>query len=87
MAPGTGDRDPVQHDHRLATQRWMVGDAPGPDVGGARLLGLRTAWLHRGRTWDGDDGPRPDVVVGSVAEAVDEILAAAPAADDADDAG
>jgi FMN phosphatase YigB (HAD superfamily) len=67
--------------------RWMVGDAPGPDVGGARLLGLRTAWLHRGRTWDGDDGPRPDVVVGSVAEAVDEILAAAPAADDADDAG
>ena len=30
---------------------WMVGDAPNADVGGAAAIGLRTAWLHRGRRW------------------------------------
>ena len=55
--------------------RWMVGDAPGPDVGGARTCGLRSAWLHRRRSWDRRDGPPPDLTVASVGEAVAEILA------------
>ena len=55
--------------------RWMVGDAPGPDIGGARGAGLRAAWLHRGRAWDRGDGLPPDLSVATVGEAVVEILA------------
>ena len=54
--------------------RWMVGDAPGPDIGGAQASGLRAAWLHRGRAWDRGDGPAPDLTVATVGEAVEEIL-------------
>ena len=54
--------------------RWMVGDAPGPDIGGARASGLRAAWLHRGRACDRGDGPAPDLTVATVGEAVEEIL-------------
>ena len=35
----------------VGAARWMVGDAPLPDIGGGRAFGL-TAWIHRGRTWD-----------------------------------
>lgn len=31
---------------------WMVGDNPESDIGGAHQAGLRSVWLHRGRTWD-----------------------------------
>ncbi|NEB76411.1 HAD family hydrolase [Streptomyces sp. SID14478] len=34
---------------------WMVGDSATADVGGAHRLGLRTAWVSRGRRW-----PEPD---------------------------
>jgi HAD superfamily hydrolase (TIGR01549 family) len=53
---------------------WMVGDAPGPDIGGARGVGLSTVWLHRGRRWT-EPGYRPDVVVATVAQAVAVLLA------------
>ena len=53
---------------------WMVGDAPAPDIGGGRAAGLRTIWLHRGRSWNPLDGDPPDVTVGSPVEAVQEIL-------------
>lgn len=52
---------------------WMVGDSPSTDVGGGRAAGLRTVWLRRGRTWD-LEWYEPDVVVGSVDEAVTRLL-------------
>jgi HAD superfamily hydrolase (TIGR01549 family) len=55
---------------------WMVGDSPVADIGGGKAVGLRTAWLARGRQWD--EGPRPDLVVGSVSEAVAHLLGDAP---------
>lgn len=57
------------------TSRWMVGDAPGPDVAGGIAAGLRTIWMHRGRAWP-ETGYRPDAARGSVAEAVDLLLSA-----------
>ena len=53
---------------------WMVGDAPIPDIGGGRAVGLRTIWVDRGRVWDPLDGDPPDVTVSSAAAAVHEIL-------------
>ena len=37
----------------------FVGDDPVADIGGARTVGLSTAWIHRGRTWP-DGLPLPD---------------------------
>lgn len=54
-------------------ESWMVGDAPGPDVGGGASAGLRTIWMHRGRRWEGA-APPPDAVAGSVEEAVEVLL-------------
>jgi putative hydrolase of the HAD superfamily len=53
---------------------WMVGDAPIPDILGGRAVGLRTIWLDRGRRWNPSDGDPPDVTVGSLVDAVQEIL-------------
>ena len=41
---------------------WMVGDAPLHDIVGAQALGLRTAWIHRDRSWP-DEHPPPTVVL------------------------
>jgi len=30
---------------------WMVGDHPAADIEGGRQAGLRTIWIHRGRTF------------------------------------
>jgi len=30
---------------------WIVGDSPEADIGGAAAIGLRSVWLHRGRSW------------------------------------
>lgn len=49
-------------------EHWMVGDCPLRDVAGGRGSGLRTAWVRRGRTWDGAEPP--DVVIDHVAEMV-----------------
>jgi FMN phosphatase YigB (HAD superfamily) len=51
---------------------WMVGDS-GADIVGGRGAGLRTAWVHHGRSWPaGADGP--DHVVAGAADAVRLIL-------------
>lgn len=34
---------------------WMVGDSPLLDIEAADRLGVLTAWLHRGRSWSGQD--------------------------------
>jgi HAD superfamily hydrolase (TIGR01549 family) len=53
---------------------WMVGDTAGADIRGAHEIGMRSIWLHRGRRWE-EPAFGPDFVVGSVAEAVDQLLA------------
>jgi putative hydrolase of the HAD superfamily len=30
---------------------WMIGDSPASDIAGAKALGIRSVWLHRGRKW------------------------------------
>jgi FMN phosphatase YigB (HAD superfamily) len=54
-----------------ALDGWMVGDSLELDVAGGAAVGLRTAWLD-----DGSDptGFHPDLVVNSVAVAVQAIL-------------
>jgi FMN phosphatase YigB (HAD superfamily) len=51
----------------------MVGDSGPADVRGGQGVGLRTIWIHRGRTWN-LGGPAPDAVVGDVPAAVRVIL-------------
>ncbi len=65
----------VQLDGSDKLAGWMVGDAPGPDVGGGRGAGLRTIWLHRGRRWPLEEY-RPDASAGSLHEAVEILLGA-----------
>lgn len=45
----------------------MVGDTPVHDLLGARCVGLRTAWVVRGRTWHVAQ-PAPEVELGEVTE-------------------
>jgi len=47
---------------------WMVGDAEA-DILGARHAGIRSVWLHRGRTWPRSD-VRPDHIAGGLLEAL-----------------
>ena len=56
---------------------WMIGDSPEHDMAGAQRLGMRTVWMHRHRDWDIDDF-RPDHQAGSIHDAVDVLLSAAP---------
>ncbi|MCP4968660.1 MAG: HAD family hydrolase [bacterium] len=51
---------------------WMVGDSPANDVNGGLSLGLKTAWVSRGRGWP-NDLPPPTVSIGSRATLVDAI--------------
>jgi len=53
---------------------WMMGDTAAPDIGGGRNAGLRTIWLHRGRRWEVTEY-QPDLIVGSVREAIEHLLA------------
>lgn len=46
---------------------WMVGDSALHDIVGAAEIGLRTAWLHRGRTWD-PALAAPDLTLDSLAD-------------------
>lgn len=41
----------------------FVGDHPDLDVGGAQRVGMRTAWLRRGRQWPGKFAAHPPDVV------------------------
>jgi len=53
---------------------WMVGDTAIPDIAGGHGAGMRTIWMHRGRSWDLYEF-RPDRSVGSIAEAVAWMVA------------
>ena len=44
-----------------AHQGWMVGDSARYDMAGGRNVGLRTAWISRGRAWS-EPEYTPDVV-------------------------
>ena len=46
---------------------WMVGDAARHDCVGAAALGLRTAWMRRGRTWPVELAP-PTVILDELAQ-------------------
>ncbi|HEY5108941.1 MAG TPA: HAD family hydrolase [Acidimicrobiales bacterium] len=52
---------------------WMVGDSGPADIRGGQRVGLRTIWIHRGRSWD-LGGPGPDAQVSDVPAAVRIIL-------------
>jgi HAD superfamily hydrolase (TIGR01549 family) len=76
-----GTRKPERRIFELAAERcgrplegWMVGDTAAADIAGAHAAGLRSIWLHRGRSWDPAD-PAPTAIAGSVAEATAIILA------------
>ena len=51
----------------------FVGDDTDADILGAKEAGMRTAWVHRGRSWPYEDR-RPDYVLGDVTEARDIVL-------------
>lgn len=56
---------------------WMVGDSATADMAGAHQAGLRSVWLHRGRTWGdvADAGqPEPDHRADSPVAAIDIVL-------------
>jgi putative hydrolase of the HAD superfamily len=54
---------------------WMIGDAARADIAGAHRLGLRSVWLHRGRTWE-EAGFEPTAVAASCPAAIAHVLAA-----------
>ena len=51
----------------------FVGDDPDADMLGAKGLGMRTAWAHRGRQWPYAE-QHPDHIVGNVWEVRDLVL-------------
>ncbi|WP_152186260.1 HAD family hydrolase [Segeticoccus rhizosphaerae] len=52
--------------------RWMIGDNPVADIGGARAAGIRSVWLRHGRAWDDADGP-VDRQADTITDAVDRV--------------
>jgi len=53
--------------HPDRTHVIFVGDNPEADIMGAKSLGMRTAWVHRGRNWPSEMAP-PNHVIGHVEE-------------------
>lgn len=76
-----GRRKPDPWLIELATRRagatlegaWMIGDGAEADVGVARVAGVDSIWLLRGRPWPLAEY-RPTAVAASFAEAVDLVL-------------
>lgn len=56
------------------TGAWMIGDSPEADIGGAAAVGLRSVWLHRGRTWH-ERRYAPTRTVDGVIAAIAEVVA------------
>ncbi len=52
---------------------WMIGDTPEADIAGGARVGLRTAWLRRGRRWT-ESRYGPTVSVDSAIEALYAVL-------------
>lgn len=51
---------------------WMIGDNPHEDIEGAAHAGLRTIWLHRGRTWP-LDSVAPDITADDIVQALRHV--------------
>jgi len=76
-----GVRKPDPAIFRLAAERlgaslaeaWMIGDSPEADIAGAHRIGIASAWIRLGRSWEQSDF-EPSLSVESVAEAVRLIL-------------
>lgn len=58
-----GVKKPEPEIFRIAAKRvgstldgaWMIGDNPEADIRGAHVLGCRSSWISRGRTWPHED--------------------------------
>ena len=70
----------------LGPAGWMVGDMLDKDVEGGLAAGLHTVWLPHGRPLPAD-GPQPEHVVGTIADALALIAASAGTAGAAGTAG
>lgn len=53
---------------RTLESAWMIGDGEA-DIVGAQRAGIRSVWLHRGRTWSRSD-LRPDHIADGLSEAL-----------------
>lgn len=79
-----GIRKPDPELFRLAADRcgedlagaWVIGDDPDTDIRGAYDIGLRSAWVHRGRGWPRAEF-RPTLVANGFAPAAEHIAARA----------
>lgn len=83
ISEGAGLRKPDPRIFRLAADQlgrsletaWMVGDSASADIKGACDTGIRSVWLHRGRTWQ-EEGFTPTLITGTCAEAIGSVLGA-----------
>lgn len=77
VSEGVGSRKPEPGIFHAAAEAvgaslddaWMIGDRDDADILGAHRLGLRSAWLHLGRTWS-QPAYAPTHIADSVAEAI-----------------
>lgn len=84
ISEGVGFRKPDPEMFQLAAAEvglsldgaWMIGDSIESDVLGAQALGLRTAWLHRGRPWP-STRPPATLVADSCCEAIRAVVSSA----------